>query len=110
MEEIIGEIKDEFDEDELPVRVLDEHNYIFEGKTLINDFCRRLNVPYETFESVRGESDSLAGLVLELSGKFPSPDDVLHYDQFDFTVLEVEKMRLQKIKVTLHPEEAAESN
>jgi CBS domain containing-hemolysin-like protein len=72
MEEIIGDIKDEFDEEDLHFRKIDNHNFIFEGKTLINDVCRLIGEPSDTFENVRGESDSLAGLILEISGKFPA--------------------------------------
>jgi len=105
MEEIIGEIKDEFDDDELLAKKLDDTNYIFEGKTLINDFCRIIAVPVEVFDKIRGESDSLAGLVLEIAGKFPSQNEVVSFDNYDFTVVQLEKMRLQKIKVAINPEE-----
>ncbi|HOZ51849.1 MAG TPA: gliding motility-associated protein GldE [Chitinophagaceae bacterium] len=105
MEEIIGEIKDEFDDDELLAKKIDANNYIFEGKTLINDFCRTISVPVEVFDPVRGESDSLAGLVLEIAGKFPTQNEVVSYEQYDFTVVQLEKMRIQKIKVTIQPDE-----
>lgn len=110
MEEIIGEIKDEFDDDELLAKKLDDSNYIFEGKTLINDFSRIIGVPVEVFDTVRGESDSLAGLVLELAGKFPAQNEVVSYDNYDFTVVQLEKMRIQKIKVTIQPEENLAEN
>ena len=105
MEEIIGEIKDEFDEDELFAKKLDDQNYIFEGKTMINDFCRVIAVPTELFDTIRGESDSLAGLVLEIAGKFPAQNEVVSFENFDFTVVQLEKMRIQKIKVTIHDTE-----
>lgn len=104
MEEIIGEIKDEFDEDETFVKRIDENNFIFEGKTLINDVCRIIAVPVERFEVVRGESDSLAGMVLEIAGKFPKQNEVLSFENFDFTVLQQDLRRLLKIKLTIHPE------
>lgn len=103
MEEIIGEIKDEFDEDELLMKKIDENNYIFEGKTLINDVCRKLAIPIERFEKARGESDSLGGLVLELAGKFPAQNEVVSFENFDFTVLQLSQRRLQKIKITINP-------
>jgi len=99
MEEIIGEIKDEFDEDENMYRKVDERNYIFEGKVLINDMCRIIGVQPEMFNECRGESDSLAGLLLELAGRFPAVNETIQYQQFSFTVLEIDKMRLRKIKV-----------
>ncbi|HPI55101.1 MAG TPA: gliding motility-associated protein GldE [Chitinophagaceae bacterium] len=107
MEEIIGEIKDEFDEDELMAKKIDEHNYLFEGKTLINDVCRIISVPAEVFEEVRGESDSLAGMVLEIAGKFPMQNEVVSFENFDFTVIQLDKLRLQKIKLTIHPKQVA---
>jgi len=101
MEEIIGDIKDEFDEDDLNYKKLDDHNYIFEGKTLINDVCRIIGVSADEFEHIRGDSDSLAGLVLEIAGKFPVANEVVHYGDYDFTVLEIIKMRISKIRLTI---------
>lgn len=103
MEEIIGDIKDEFDEDDLNYKKIDDHNFVFEGKTLINDVCRILGEPSDTFDSIRGESDSLAGLILEISGKFPVVNETISYKQYSFTVLAIEKMRLQRIKLTIAP-------
>lgn len=99
MEEIIGDIRDEFDEDDLNYRKIDDNNYIFEGKMLINDMCRAMGLPFETFDEVRGESDSLAGLVLEISGKFPTVNERISYGDFDFTILSIEKLRIGSIKV-----------
>jgi putative hemolysin len=104
MEEIIGEIKDEFDEDELMMKKIDDKNFIFEGKTLINDVCRALALPIDSFDEVRGESDSLAGLVLELAGKFPEQNEQFTYSHYNFTVIELEQRRIQKIKVTIGEE------
>lgn len=108
MEEIIGEIKDEFDEDELDSKKIDDQNFLFEGKTLINDVCRIIGVPAEKFEEVRGESDSLAGMVLEIAGKFPAQNEVVSFENFDFTVIQLDKLRLQKIKLTINPTEIVE--
>lgn len=106
MEEIIGEIKDEFDEDGLFSKKIDEHNYIFEGKTLINDMCKITSIPVEIFEDARGESDSIAGLVLEIAGKFPEQNEIVSFKHFDFTIIQLEKMRIQRIKLTINaPEE-----
>lgn len=103
MEEIIGEIKDEFDEEDIAHSKVDEFNYIFEGKIMIHDVCKVMELPMETFDEVRGESESLAGLVLELAGEIPSINEVITSGDFEFTVLEVEKNRLRKIKVTIKP-------
>jgi gliding motility-associated protein GldE len=99
MEEIIGDIKDEFDEDEMNYRKIDDENFIFEGKMLINDMCRVMGVSFETFEDVRGESDSLAGLVLEISGKFPAVNERISYGKYDFTILSIDKLRIGRVKV-----------
>ena len=101
LEEVIGEIKDEFDEEESGYRKLDENNYIFEGRIMINDVCKIMNLPAETFDTIKGESDSLAGLVLELAGEIPVPGKVLQSGDFEFGVLEVEKNRIQRVKVTI---------
>lgn len=109
MEEIIGDIKDEFDEEDVNYKKLDDHNYIFEGKTLINDVCRVIGLPSDTFDNVRGESDSVAGLLLEISGKFPAVNETVTYQHFDFTVLETDKMRIRRIKLTINePSEEGE--
>ncbi len=105
MEEIIGEIKDEFDDDELLAKKLDENNYIFDGKTLINDVCRIVAIPVERFELVRGESDSLAGMVLEIAGKFPKENEIISFENYDFTVIQLNNRRLLKIKMTINPAE-----
>lgn len=101
LEEIIGEIKDEFDEEEASFRKIDDNNYIFEGKTALTDVCRIMGLPLDTFDDMKGESDSLAGLVLEIAGDIPAPNRVVHCGDFDFTVIEVEKNRVNKIKATI---------
>ncbi len=101
LEEIIGEIKDEFDEEELNYIKLDEHNFVFEGKMAVSDVCTVMQLPINTFDEVKGESDSLAGLVLEVAGEIPKLGDIITTGDFDFTILEVEKNRLNKIKVTI---------
>jgi len=103
MEEIIGDIKDEFDEDDLHYKKLDDANFVFEGKTLINDVCRIIGLPSDEFDKVRGESDSLAGLVLEIAGKFVAVNDVVSFQQYDFTIVAVEKMRITRVKLTINP-------
>src|SRR5690606_6988131 len=104
IEEIIGDIRDEFDEEDNSYKKIDEYNYIFEGKTLINDVCRAIGESADLFEEVRGESESLAGLILEISGKFPAVNQIINFEQFEFTVLEIDKMRLQKVKLSINPE------
>jgi gliding motility-associated protein GldE len=101
LEEIIGDIRDEFDEEETGNRKLDELNYVFVGKTMIHDMCRIMKLPQDTFDRVKGDSESLGGLVLELAGEFPKKNDVINCGDFDFTVLEVDKNRILLVKVTI---------
>jgi gliding motility-associated protein GldE len=104
MEEIIGDIQDEFDDEQSVNKKLDEYNYIFEGKTMINDVCRALRLPATIFDHLRGESDSLAGLILEIAGEFPKVNEPVSSEGFIFTPLEINKNRIEKVKLTVPPE------
>ena len=106
MEEIIGEIKDEFDDEESNNKKIDDYNYIFEGKTMINDVCKAIGMATDTFDTVRGESDSLAGLVLEIAGEFPQVNEEVVSGNFTFIPLEINKNRLDKIKITIKTPDA----
>jgi len=106
LEEVIGDIKDEFDEEESGHKKIDDYNYIFEGRTMLNDVCKVMELQADTFDQVKGESDSLAGLVLELAGEIPQAAQVLRSGDFEFTVLELAKNRINKIKVTIKQQEA----
>lgn len=101
MEEIIGDINDEFDDEQSINKRIDENNYVFEGKTMIFDVCRILNIPANSFDRFRGESDSLAGLVLELAGEFPKANESFETEHYIFTPLEINKNRIEKVKLTL---------
>jgi putative hemolysin len=103
LEEVIGDIRDEFDEEESSSKKLDESNYIFDGKVMIHDACKTMKLPLYTFDKVKGESDSLAGLILELAGEFPEVDEVVSSGDFDFTVLQANNNRIQQVKVTIKP-------
>ncbi|MEO7310198.1 MAG: gliding motility-associated protein GldE [Chitinophagaceae bacterium] len=105
MEEVIGEIKDEFDEEDTATNKIDDLNYIFEGKTMLNDVCKKMDLQSDTFDHFKGESDSLAGLILELAGEIPVSDQVIACGDFDFTVLEIIKNRINKVKITIKPNE-----
>lgn len=107
MEEIIGDIQDEFDDEMSPNKKLDDNTYIFEGKTMINDVCKVLQIPIDTFDKARGDSDSLAGLILELAGEFPQVNSSLHWGGYTFVPLEINKNRIQRIKVLLRSENTA---
>ncbi len=101
MEEIIGDIKDEFDDEESANKKIDDHTFIFEGKTMINDVCKAMNLPADIFEATRGDSDSLAGLVLEIAGEFPQINEEISSGNFIFIPLEIEKNRIDTIKVII---------
>ncbi len=102
IEEVIGDIKDEFDEDgEIEYKKIDEFNYLFEGKTLINDMNRVISAPPEHFDDQRGDADSLAGLVLELSGYIPKVGEIFNSNEYFFKVVTVNKRRIEQILVTL---------
>jgi len=102
LEEVIGDIKDEFDEEESGNRRLDADNYIFEGKTMIHDMCKMMRLSMDTFDKVKGESESVGGLVLELAGAFPEVNSVISSGDFDFTVLQTDNNRIQQVKVTIN--------
>ena len=99
LEEIVGEINDEFDEDERNYTKLASNTYLFEGKTLLKDFLKILNLPDDEFDDIEGDADSLAGLLLEIKGDFPAVHEVLIYKDYKFEVLEIEERRISKVKV-----------
>lgn len=102
LEEVIGEIRDEFDDEiEVQYKQLDAHNFLFEGKTLLNDVCRVLCVETNTFDKVRGDADSLAGLILEVSGQLPKKGSEYHILSYTFKITAVSKRRIEEIQVTL---------
>ena len=103
LEEIVGEINDEYDEEEKNYSKLNYNTYIFEGKTLLSDFCKILNIGDEEFSEVEGDADTLAGLLLEIKGDFPSVYEKLNYKNYSFEIMEVEDRRISKVKVIVHP-------
>ena len=105
IEEIIGEIKDEFDDEESVNKKIDDYNYIFEGKIMINDACKAMKIPINAFETIRGDSDSLAGLVLEIAGAFPQVNESLTSGDYTFVPLEISKNRIDKVKVIIKSKE-----
>lgn len=101
IEEIVGDINDEFDEEDLAYSKLDANNYVFDGKTTIKDFCKVVDIDNESiFEEEKGESETLAGFILEISGKFPRKGDKINFHNFSFTVEALDKRRIKQIKVT----------
>lgn len=98
---VIGEIKTEYDPHEKTYERLNDYNYIFNGKVKISDACKVMSLPLDTFDLVKGDSDSVAGLVLEIAGEIPAVGEKIVSGDFVFTVLEVNKNRLQKVKVSI---------
>ncbi len=106
LEEIVGEINDEYDEEERQYVKLNYNTYVFEGKTLLSDFCKILHIDDDVFEEVAGDADSLAGLLLELKGDFPSMHEHLEYKNYAFDVLGIDGRRISRVKVTVLPANA----
>jgi gliding motility-associated protein GldE len=101
LEEIVGEISDEFDDEDLVYSKLDDFNYVFEGKTPLNDMYRVLDIDGEDFESEKGESETMAGFVLELFGKIPKKNEKLRFNEYQITIEAADKRRVKRIKLTL---------
>jgi gliding motility-associated protein GldE len=102
IEEIVGDISDEFDADDLIYSKLDEKNYVFEGKTALKDLYRVIKLEDDSiFEDNKGEAETLAGLVLEISGSFPRINSKINFEDYVFTVESMDKKRLKRIKMTL---------
>jgi CBS domain containing-hemolysin-like protein len=102
LEEIVGEITDESDDIQLLFRKLDEKTYIFEGKILLNDFCKIVDFEEELFEEVRGESETLAGLILELTGEIPQKGQIIKHGKFTFIIEAADKRRIKEIRVEIN--------
>lgn len=101
IEEIVGEISDEFDDDDLMYSKIDESNFVLEGKTYLKDFYRILNIEQaEAFEEAKGESETLAGFVLEQLGYFPRVGAKFNFDNHKFVVEAVDRKRIKQLKVT----------
>ncbi len=105
IEEIVGEINDEFDTDDLSYSKIDNNNYIFDGKITIKDFCKVLeDINEEKFEKYKGESETIAGFILEISGKFPKIGEKINFDMYTFTIEALDRKRIKQLKVTRHNE------
>ena len=102
IEEIVGDISDEFDDEDLVFSKLDDYNYVFEGKTALKDFYRVVHIENEEdFEEQKGESETIAGFVLEIAGSFPKRGETVKFKDYQFVVESLDKKRLKQIKVTL---------
>ncbi len=110
LEEIIGEISDEFDLEELYFSKLDDRNYIFEGKTPLNDFYKILNLEPDIFDDIKGEADTLAGLILEYVGEIPEKNKKIVYREFEFKIESVDNRRIKKIRLSINKDWNSSSN
>ena len=102
LEEIVGEINDEFDDDDNIYSKLDDSNFIFEGKILLIDFLKIVDCDVDFLDDLKGESDSLAGLILEHEGKIPKIGDVIKIKHFTFYIEAVDLRRIKRIKVSIN--------
>ena len=102
LEEIVGEINDEYDEDEKSYQRINSNTYVFEGKTLLSDFYKILKLDDDIFEEVEGDADTIAGLLLEIKGDFPKLHEKLEYQNFTFEIMEMEERRISKVKIIVH--------
>lgn len=103
IEEIVGDISDEFDDEDLNYSKLDDKNYIFEGKTALKDFYKVLKIEDDSvFENNKGESETIAGFVLEISGSFPKRNSKINFKNYVFTIEALDKKRIKRLKVTLN--------
>ncbi len=103
IEEIVGEINDEYDDEEIAYNKLDQSTYIFEGKTSLHDFCKVIGIEPTEFDDVKGESESLGGLLLELSNKLPRAGEKIEFKQFLFTIVAVDLRRIKRVRVLIRP-------
>lgn len=101
IEEIIGDISDEFDDDDLVYSKLDDKNYVFEGKTSLKDMYKVTHVNADIFEDNKGESETIAGFVLEISGGFPKKGEQIYFEEFVFTIESLDKKRIKQLKISL---------
>ena len=102
LEEIVGEINDEYDEDEKSYQRINSNTFVFEGKTLLSDFYKIMQLDDDIFEDIQGDADSLAGLLLEIKGEFPTLHEKIDYHNITFEILDMEERRISKVKVVVH--------
>jgi gliding motility-associated protein GldE len=109
LEEIVGEISDESDEDEETFRQIDEYTYIFDGITLLNDFYRITQTDESLFNEVRGDADTIAGLIMELKGEIPENGDLIEFHPFTFVIEQIDNRRIKQIRVIITPDTETEN-
>ena len=105
LEEIVGEITDEFDEEEKFYTKIGENKFLFDGKTMLNDFYKVIGSEDTVFDDVKGEADTLAGLILELKGEIPLKSDTINCKNYVFSIEAVDNRRIKQIKVEIKTNE-----
>lgn len=106
LEEVLGEIKDEFDEElQSSFKKVNDNSYVVDGKLMLEDLCEAIGIPENSFDEVRGESDTIAGVILELSGEIPKKGASIPYNNYVLSVLSMEKNRIKKVKITINKDE-----
>lgn len=110
IEEIVGEINDEYDEEERSYVKINDYTYVFEAKTLLSDFYKILKIDSDSFEDIEGDADTLAGLLLEIKGEFPKLHEKLEFEHFQFEVLEMDARRILKVKVLIGEQKNNKNN
>ena len=101
VEEILGEINDEFDEEKIVFSKLDDYNYVFEGKVTLGDFCKTAGIDESLFQEHKGGADTLAGLIMEVAGRIPEKNEKIKFESLLFTIEAADKRRIQRVKVTI---------
>jgi gliding motility-associated protein GldE len=110
IEEIVGDINDEYDEEEVGYKLLEDGSFEFEGKVTLNDVCRALSIDNDFFDKAKGESESLAGLLIELFTRLPHAGEEIDFDKFRFRIASVDTRRIKRVKVTIRTEETDETS
>ena len=101
IEEIVGDISDEFDDDNLLYSKIDDHNFIFDGKTSLHDLCRIIKVDKNIFDEYKGEAETIAGFILEISRSFPKKNSKINFMKFVFKIESIDKKRIKQIKLSI---------
>lgn len=110
IEEIVGEINDEFDDDDLVYSKLDDENYVFEGKVPLNDLYRIMEIDGGPFEKIKGDADSLAGFLIELQGKIPQKNEKIHFSNLSFNIESADSRKVKRVKVTISKDNVVENH
>jgi putative hemolysin len=101
IEEIVGEINDEFDDEEIAYSKLDDSNFVFEGKTSMNDFLRIIGLSEESISDLKSDADTLSGFIIERSGRFPKKNEKVNWENFTFSIESADSRRIKRVKVTI---------